>query len=31
MKVCVIMPVYNAAKTLQRSLDSISAQTFRDF
>ena len=31
MKVSVIMPVYNAAKTLRRSLDSISAQTFRDF
>lgn len=25
------MPVYNAAATLQRSLDSIKAQTFRDF
>ncbi|MCQ2065780.1 MAG: glycosyltransferase [Bacteroidaceae bacterium] len=31
MKVSVIMPVYNAAATLQNSLDSISAQTFRDF
>ena len=27
----IIMPVYNAAKTLQRSLDSIEAQGFRDF
>ncbi len=27
----IIMPVYNAAKTLQRSLDSIEAQDFRDF
>jgi len=31
MKVSIIMPVYNAAKTLQRSLESIKAQTFRDF
>lgn len=27
----IIVPVYNAAKTLQRSLDSIEAQGFRDF
>lgn len=31
MKVSIIMPVYNAARTLQRSLDSIMAQSFRDF
>lgn len=31
MKVSIIMPVYNAEATLQRSLDSIGAQTFRDF
>lgn len=31
MKVSIIMPVYNAAGTLQRSLDSIMAQSFRDF
>lgn len=31
MKVSIIMPVYNAAATLQRSLESIKAQTFRDF
>lgn len=31
MKVSIIMPVYNAASTLQDSLDSIAAQSFRDF
>ena len=31
MKVSVIMPVYNAAATLRTSLESIKAQTFRDF
>ena len=31
MRVSVIVPVFNAAKTLQASLDSIKAQTFRDF
>lgn len=31
MKVSVIIPVYNAEKTLQESLDSLRAQTFRDF
>ncbi len=31
MWVSVIVPVYNAARTLQASLDSIKAQTFRDF
>lgn len=31
MKVSVIMPVYNAAGTLQKSLDSIKAQTYHDF
>ena len=31
MKVSVIVPVYNAAKTLQASLDTIKAQTFRGF
>lgn len=30
-KVSIIVPVYNAAKTLQRSLDSIAAQSLRDF
>ena len=29
--ISLIVPVYNAAKTLQASLDSIKAQTFRDF
>lgn len=31
MKVSVIMPVYNAAAVLQRSLDSLRSQSFRDF
>ena len=31
MKVSVIIPVYNAEKTLQESLDSLRAQSFRDF
>ena len=31
MKVSVIIPVYNAEKTLRDSLDSLRAQTFRDF
>lgn len=31
MKVSVIMPVYNAAASLQRSLGSLKAQTFKDF
>lgn len=31
MKVSVIIPVYNAEKTLQESLDSLRAQIFRDF
>lgn len=31
MKVSIIMPVYNAEATLQKSLDSIEAQSFRDF
>ena len=31
MKVSVIIPVYNAEKTLQESLGSLQAQTFRDF
>lgn len=31
MKISVIMPVYNAEKTLPRSLDSLKAQSFRDF
>lgn len=31
MKVSVIIPVYNAEKTLQESLESLRAQTFRDF
>lgn len=31
MRFSIIMPVYNAAGTLRKSLDSIAAQTFRDF
>jgi len=31
MKVSVIMPVYNAAATLARSLDSLKAQSFKDY
>lgn len=31
MKVSLIIPVYNAAKTLPATLDSIRAQVFRDF
>lgn len=31
MKVSIIIPVYNAAATLQRTLDSIAAQTVQDF
>ena len=31
MKVSVIMPLYNAAGSLQQSLDSLAAQSFRDF
>ncbi|MBO4498958.1 MAG: glycosyltransferase family 2 protein [Bacteroidaceae bacterium] len=31
MKVSIIMPVYNAEATLQKSLDSIEAQSFKDF
>lgn len=31
MKVSIIMPVFNAAGTLRKSLESIKAQTFRDF
>ena len=31
MKVSIIVPVYNAAATLQRTLDSIAAQTVQDF
>ena len=31
MRISVIMPVYNAARTLQESLESIRAQRFRDF
>lgn len=30
-KISVIIPVYNAFKTLRRCLDSIAAQTYRDF
>lgn len=31
MRVSVIMPVFNAAATVQRSLESLAAQSFRDF
>ena len=31
MKVSLIIPVYNAEKTLPATLDSIRAQVFRDF
>lgn len=31
MKVSIIMPVYNAASVMGRALDSVAAQTFRDF
>ena len=31
MKISIIMPVYNAAGTLKESLDSIAAQTYKDF
>lgn len=31
MKVSLIIPVYNAAKTLRKSLDSVAMQSFRDF
>ena len=31
MKISVIVPVFNGEKTLRRSLDSILAQSFRDF
>lgn len=30
-KISVIIPVYNAEKTLQRCLDSIAAQTYQNF
>lgn len=31
MKLCVILPVYNAEKYLEKCLESLSNQTFRDF
>lgn len=31
MKISIIMPVYNAEKTIRESLDSIQEQSFRDF
>lgn len=31
MKVSIIMPVYNAAQTIQDSLESIQSQSYRDF
>ena len=31
MKISVVIPVYNVARFLQESLDSLSAQTFRDW
>lgn len=30
-RVSIVIPVYNAARTLRRCLDSVGAQTFRDF
>jgi len=30
-KVSIVMPVYNSAKTIRRSLESLKCQTFRDF
>ncbi len=30
-RISVIVPVYNAEKTLQRCLESIAAQTYQDF
>ena len=30
-KVSIVMPIYNSAKTIRRSLESLKCQTFRDF